>query len=226
MGVLILKPEDLQGLVSMKDAIDAVEQGYKESTEFPVINGPRRRVHSPAGVRVSNFPGGVHQLGVMGAQVRAELVVQEGSNQRYDHRELPVHVLHDSSNGRLLAVLFGEIDEKTIGPSSLMAFRTAATSGVGFRYLAPQEASTAGLFGSGGQAANQLLALITERPTINHVKVFSRNPQNRMAFAETYSKAFEVEIEPVDNPEPLLDDVSFDEVFSDEDFFECFVEHL
>jgi len=27
MGVLLLKPSDLQGLVSMKDAIDAVEQG-------------------------------------------------------------------------------------------------------------------------------------------------------------------------------------------------------
>ena len=207
MGVLLLKPNDLQGLVSMKDAIDAVEQGYRESTEYPVINGPRRRVHSPSGVRVSNFPGGVHQLGVMGAQVRAELVVQEGDNQRYDHRELPVHVLHDSTSGRLLAVLFGEIDEKTIGPSSLMAFRTAATSGVGFRHLVRNDASTVGLFGSGGQAANQLLALITERPGIRHVKVFSRSAENREAFAETYAKKFDLEIEPVDSPEPLLERV-------------------
>ena len=53
MGVLLLKPADLQGLVSMKDAIDAIEQGYRESTEFPVINAPRRRVHSPAGYRTS-----------------------------------------------------------------------------------------------------------------------------------------------------------------------------
>ena len=45
MGVLLLKPDDLQGLVSMKEAIDAVEQGYRESTNFPVINAPRRRVH-------------------------------------------------------------------------------------------------------------------------------------------------------------------------------------
>ncbi|PPR10143.1 MAG: Delta(1)-pyrroline-2-carboxylate reductase [Alphaproteobacteria bacterium MarineAlpha11_Bin1] len=207
MTVLLLKPDDLRNLVSMKDAINAVEQGYKESTEFPVINGPRRRVHSPEGVRVSNFPGGVHQLGVMGAQVRAELVVQEGNTQRYGHRELPVHVLHDSSNGRLLAILFGEIVEKTMDPSSLMAFRTAATSGIGFRHLVRRDASIVGLFGSGGQAANQLLALITERPTINLVKVFSRNPENRRVFAETYSIKFGVEIEPVDSPEPLLEDV-------------------
>ena len=207
MGVLILKPRDLQGLVSMKEAINAIEQGYRESSEYPVINAPRRRVHSPAGVRVSNFPGGVHQLGVMGAQVRAELVEQQDENQHYNHRERPVHVLHDSSTGRLLAVLFGEIDEKTIGPSSLMAFRTAATSGVGFRHLVRKDISNAGLFGSGGQAANQLLALKTERPSLKHVKVYSRNKKNRTQFANEYSAKFSIEIEPIERPEPLLENV-------------------
>ena len=207
MGVLLLKPSDLQGLVSMTDAIDAIEQGYRESTEFPVINAPRRRVHSRAGVRVSNFPGGVHALGVIGAQVRAELVVQEGKNQRYAHREQPVHVLHDSHTGHLLAILFDEIDEKTIGPTSLMAFRTAATSGVGFRYLVREDAKTVGLFGSGGQAANQLWALKTERPSIAHVKVYSRDPENRRVFAETYGPKFDIDIVPVDTPDVLLDDV-------------------
>ena len=76
MGVLILRPDELQGLVSMREAIDVIEQGYREAAEFPVINAPRRRVHAPSGVRVSNFPGGVHGLGVIGAQTRAELVHQ------------------------------------------------------------------------------------------------------------------------------------------------------
>ncbi len=48
MGVLILRPDELQGLVSMREAIDAIEQGYREAAEFPVINAPRRRVHSPS----------------------------------------------------------------------------------------------------------------------------------------------------------------------------------
>ena len=205
--VLIVKPAELQGLVGMKEAIDAIEQGYRESTEFPVINAPRRRVHSPAGVRVSNFPGGVHALGVIGAQVRAELVVQEGSNQRYAHRAHPVHVLHDSNTGELLAVLFGEIDEKTIGPSSLMAFRTAAASGVGFRHLVRKNAKKVGLFGTGGQAVNQLWALKTERPGIESVKVYGRDPDRRRAFADKWGPQFGIDITPVDSPDPLLDDV-------------------
>ena len=207
MSILLLKPSDLQGLVGMKDVIDAIEQGYRESTEFPVINAPRRRVHSPAGVRVSNFPGGVHGLGVMGAQVRAELVVQEGANQRYAHREHPVHVLHDSSTGQMLAILFGEIDEKTIGPTSLMAFRTAATSGIGFRHLVREDAETVGLFGTAGQAANQLWALKTERAGIRSVKVYGRDAGRRKKFAETWSEKFSLDITPIDDPDQVIEDV-------------------
>jgi hypothetical protein len=48
MGFLLLCPQDLKGLISMNDAINVVEEGYRGITEFPVINAPRRRVHSPA----------------------------------------------------------------------------------------------------------------------------------------------------------------------------------
>ena len=48
------------------------------------------------------------------------------------------------------------------------------------------------------------LALITERPGIRHVKVFKRG---KPGFAETYAKKFDLEIEPVDSPEPLLERV-------------------
>ena len=88
-----------------------------------------------------------------------------------------------------------------------MAFRTAATSGVGFRYLVPQKARSAGLFGSGGQAAHQLLALLSERPSISKVSVHSRDPANRRNFAETYTKKFGVSIEPVDTPRAAVEPV-------------------
>ncbi|MBM3486996.1 MAG: ornithine cyclodeaminase family protein [Alphaproteobacteria bacterium] len=206
MGVLLLKPADLGGLVTMRQAIDDVEQAYREAADYPVINAPRRRVHSPAGVRVSNFPGGVHGMGVIGAEVRAELVRQADGNQTYARREHPIYVLHDSSTGALLAIVIGEIDEKTLGCTSLMALRTAAASGVGFRHLVRRDATTAGLFGSAGQAANQLLALLTERP-IRSVKVYSRDPANRRRFAETYGPKFGIAITPVDSPREVVTDV-------------------
>ncbi len=74
MAVLLLRPEELQGLVTMKEAIDIVEQAYRETYEYPAIGAPRRRVHSPANVRVSNFPGGVHALGVIGTGTRPDKI--------------------------------------------------------------------------------------------------------------------------------------------------------
>jgi ornithine cyclodeaminase/alanine dehydrogenase-like protein (mu-crystallin family) len=204
---ILLRPHELHGLVDMKSAIDAVCEAYRGATEYPVINAPRRRVHAPSGVRVSNFPGGVHALGVIGSGTRAELVRQAGSNQSYDFREHPVHVLNDSRTAELLAITLGEVTEKTLGPSSLMAFRTAATSGVGFRYLVSENARTAGLFGSGGQAAHQLLALLTERPSIASVRVYSRDSENRRSFADRYAKMFGVEIEPVASPQAAVEAV-------------------
>lgn len=44
---LLLHPEDLVDLVSMKDAVEAMEQAYSEATKWPIVNAPRRRIHSP-----------------------------------------------------------------------------------------------------------------------------------------------------------------------------------
>ena len=68
-SLLFLRPQDLKGLITMAEAIEAVEQGYREAEDFPIVNAPRRRVHSPDGVRVSNFPGGIPGLGVIGSLI-------------------------------------------------------------------------------------------------------------------------------------------------------------
>ena len=207
MAVLLLRPEELQGLVTMKEAIDIVEQAYRETYEYPAIGAPRRRVHSPADVRVSNFPGGVHALGVIGTGTRPDKINPGGDTQTKAFRGYPIHLVHDSNTGHLLSIMIGEVDEKTLGYTSVMSLRTAATSGVGFRYLPRKDVAAAGLFGSAGQAANQLLALITERPSIKTVKVYSRSADNRRNFADKYGEKFGIDITPVDSPREVVRDV-------------------
>jgi hypothetical protein len=65
--VLLLRPDEITDVIDMAQAIDLVEQGYREAQEFPIINAPRRRVHSRNNVRISSFPGGVDGLGVIGS---------------------------------------------------------------------------------------------------------------------------------------------------------------
>ena len=172
--VLLLRPQEIKDVIDIKQAIDLVEQGYREAHGFPIINAPRRRVHSKKNVRISNFPGGVDGLGVIGSLTRGEQVMHDPSSQEYPYREHPVYLLWDSTTARLRCIMIGEITEKRIGFSSLMALRTAATSGVGFRYLVRKDLKVAGVFGAGGQALHKILALQNERP-IETYKVFSRN---------------------------------------------------
>jgi ornithine cyclodeaminase len=198
-SVLILRPQDLVDVVTMGEAIDLVEQGYREASEFPLINAPRRRVHSRKNVRVSSFPGGIDGLGVIGSLTRAESVAHDPKTQVYPCREHPVYVLWDSQTSELQAILIGEIAEKSIGSSGLMALRTAATSGVGFRHLVRKDARTAGVYGTGAQALHKVLALNNER-RIERYQVFSRNPDNRTRFCERMSRLVDAEFIALDNP--------------------------
>jgi ornithine cyclodeaminase/alanine dehydrogenase-like protein (mu-crystallin family) len=201
--ILLLRPQEIKDVITMAEAIDLVDQGYKEAATFPIINAPRRRVHSKKNVRVSNFPGGVDGLGVIGSLTRGEQVAHDPTNQNYPYREHPVYLLWDSATARLQSIMIGEIVEKQVGFSSIMALRTAATSGVGFRYMARKDSKKVGLYGTGGQALHKLLALKNERP-IEHVKVYSRNPENRSKFAEKASQLLGVDVTAVDSPREAI----------------------
>jgi ornithine cyclodeaminase/alanine dehydrogenase-like protein (mu-crystallin family) len=201
--VLLLRPQDMADVIEMSKAIDLVEQGYREAQDFPIINAPRRRVHSRKNVRISNFPGGVDGLGVIGSLTRAEQVAAGPANQDYAYREHPVYLLWNSQTARLQCIMLGEIVEKRVGASSLMALRTAATSGVGFRHLVRRNAKVAGVYGSGGQALHKVLALQNERK-IETYKVFSRNTDNRRQFCTRMAHMIDAEFIPVDTPREVM----------------------
>ena len=182
-SILVIRPEEVTDLIGMAEAIDLVEDGYRGAVDFPLINAPRRRVHSPANVRVSNFPGGIAALGVIGSLTRGETISHVPESQDLNYREHPVYLLWDSRSAELRAIIMGEITEKRVGFSSVMALRTGATTGVGIRHLARADAETAGVYGTGGQALHKVLAADCERP-IKRYKVFSRNPDNVRRFIE------------------------------------------
>ena len=204
--VLFLGPTEIKGMITMAEAVAAIEQGYREAEDFPLVNAPRRRVHSPDGVRVSNFPGGIPGLGVIGSLTRGETLAHDATSQTLGHREHPVYNLWDSRTAELKAILIGEIFDERTGFSSIMAFRTGATTGVGIKHLARTDAKSVGLYGTGGQAVNKVLALAAVRD-IEHIKVYSRSEKNRRAFVERMSPMVEIDMIPVDDPREVMRDV-------------------
>jgi len=83
----------------------------------------------------------------------------------------------------------------------LNSLRVGATAGVAARYLAPSRAQTVGLLGSGWQAPPQLFALRAAMPTLQKIRVYSRTPAHRQAFAEQMTSRLDLPVEACDSAE-------------------------
>ena len=62
--VLLLRPEEIDGLITMKEAIKVVEEGFRQWTQRPDFSEVRHCTHMPSNVRVSVHQGGLPSVGV------------------------------------------------------------------------------------------------------------------------------------------------------------------
>jgi alanine dehydrogenase len=204
MQPLLVSPQEIRGIVSMSEAVEAVRLGFREWGENALLNAPRRRIHIPTGVRVSVHQGGVPAAKATGLMTHCEWVKPMASEQVYPRLNHPVIVLYDSAEGELKGIIVGEITCAELPDNiAVTGLRTAATSAVGTDLLARPDATSLGLFGAAGQAKNHLLALMQVRK-LRKVKVYSRNPDNRKKFAEEMAPLTQLDIEPVGSAEEAV----------------------
>ncbi len=90
-----------------------------------------------------------------------------------------------------------------IHDSVMQKLRVGATSAIGARVLARQDASVLGLFGSGWQAGAHLEALRLVRP-LREVRVYSPTRARREKFAEEMSARFNLAVRAVDDPADVV----------------------
>ena len=156
---LLIRAEDVNGLLTIEEAIDAVEAGFREWGNSPELNAPRKRIMTPDGVRVSVHPGGIPSLGGIGVLAHSEHVAVSKEVQTYHNMGGPVTVLFDVKDGSLMAILVGRVALKELPAERPTPIRTAATSAVGTRCLARENSKVLGILGAGGEAKYHLLAL-------------------------------------------------------------------
>ena len=84
--------------------------------------------------------------------------------------------------------------------------RVVATAGVGMKYLAREDAETAGLLGTGMMAGGYVEVIRAVRPGVKRIKVYSPNVSHREEFARHWSGLLEIEIIPVDSEEEAVRD--------------------
>ena len=203
----LVLPGEIRGIVSMREAIEAVRMGFREWGEDTQVNAPRRRVHIPTGVRVSVHQGGVPGAGATGLMTHCEWVKPMADRQEYPRLNHPVIVLYDASEGELKGIIVGEITCSELPNNvAITGLRTAATSAVGTDVLARKDSQRLGILGSRGQAKNHLVALVAVRK-IREVKVYSPNRDNCRSFAEEMGPLLNINIEPVSSPKEAVQGV-------------------
>lgn len=203
--VLVLKNEQLEGLVPMADEIDAIEQAYREMGEGSAVNSPRARIRVQAPGKkpgfqyyFNNIMGLVPGMKSMGLRIDStfsdEVEVAGARRRIYPGDYVGLVFLFDMEDCSLLSIM----DDHYVS-----VLRVGATSGVAARHLARGDARVMGLVGSGEQARTQLLAACAVRP-LEKVKVFSPTRANRERFAEEMTEQAGVEIVPVRSAEEAV----------------------
>jgi ornithine cyclodeaminase len=86
---------------------------------------------------------------------------------------------------------------------TVTAMRTGAASGVGARLMSRSDANVMALFGAGVQAEWQIRAVLAARP-IREVRVYSRTPGPREAFAAAMDADVPASVRAVDSPEAAV----------------------
>jgi ornithine cyclodeaminase/alanine dehydrogenase-like protein (mu-crystallin family) len=178
---LLIKAEELKGLITIPEAIAAVRDGFRDQGEKPAYSAPRIRIQHEDR-RVSVHPGGCHRLQVAGMFIHVERFTFKGGAQQYEKAGKRVYVAYDSETAELKCIVVGSLPLFNEPPEDWFGTETPITGAVGTDILARRDCKVLGLYGTGRQARRHLVTMCTIRPSIEEVRVFSRSSDNRAAF--------------------------------------------
>ena len=198
--MLILRPEEVEGVLTMGEAIEAVDKACADWGRSPHINPTRRRLHS-GDARLSTMPAALPSKEKIGLRIQTETLAVSGGVQTYPSRSPLVDVIFDTRTAAPLAVIISSTqrgktaDGIALRTSDLM---TATVSAVGTKWMSRGESRELALLGSGKHARNHLIAMKAIRD-LKQVRVFSPTRANRERFAEEMADVLALDIIPVEN---------------------------
>ena len=170
-----LREKDVVDLVSLNDAIDALEQILDFEGQGTALNAPKALVTW----------GEANSLHALSSALTLGRYCGTKTWINTPNGAIAIFALFDGEAGRLLAV---------IEAASLGALRTAGMAGLATRWLAPVDAREMALVGSGRQALLQVAAVAAVRP-LARIAIFSPTREHQLRFAETVADRFDLVVE-------------------------------
>ncbi len=178
-----LSESDIQKLLTMPLALEAMEQAHKALAEQRAIDVPRARIHLPTGTQ-HVLQAAALELGYIGFKYYYT---------RPTGKSFYVHLMN-TETAKLEAII------EAVWMSMV---RTGAASGVATKHLANPDASVLGQIGAGYQGESQLEAVCQVRK-IRNARVFARNRDKLVAFCGKMSKKTGTAVQPAESAEAAV----------------------
>ncbi|MDA7979236.1 MAG: hypothetical protein MPJ50_10775 [Pirellulales bacterium] len=176
MKIRLLSQEDVRRALAMSRVIELMENAFSALSSGEIESPVRTNVNNDTGTLLYK-PVLWRSQGTFG--IKAVSVFPRNTS-----RQLPVTtglmLLNNGETGLPMALMDAQY---------LTAIRTGAATGLATRLLANQDVTQAALFGTGGQAAMQLEALLCVIP-LERVSVFARDPSKARVFCERHQGQF------------------------------------
>jgi ornithine cyclodeaminase len=191
--VLVLSKEEIESVITIDDAIEAVEEG------FMAYNSGKAVIPFPVALQVPDHSGDVHiKPGYIKGYDTYTVKIASGF---YDNPKagLPAShgmlLLFDSSTGYPLCI---EVDR-----CYLTDLRTAAAGAVAARALAKKDIRRVAVIGTGTQARMQITALSRVRD-FDELRVWGRNPERVNEYVAAMKDSLDARIVPVSTAEEAV----------------------
>ena len=199
--MLILNNEEISSLLSMASCLRVLEKAYNELAAGRAVNRPRTDLYLPSDTSkgvycFKTMEAGLVPEGVVALRINSDVIrweeraggiVKEKVPAAAGEKWVGLILLFSARTGEPLAVFPDGI---------IQGFRVAASSALAARFLAREDSSTLGIFGSGWQARAHASAMCAVRP-IKRIKVYSPTRANREAYAEEVGNELGISVEPV-----------------------------
>lgn len=201
--MLIIDNADTAKLLTMGDAIEVLDQAYRQLVTTESACRPRTDIQIPTKNRDtvyqwSSVEGG-STSGYFAIRMKSDLIYEQEYNGTRTQEKYCIRpgvycgliLLTSTETGEPLALLNDGVPQLT---------RVGADGGIGVRYMANPAAEVVGMLGSGGMSRTHMEAFLHVRPGLKRLQVYSPTRANRERFGREMAERCGVEVKVCDEP--------------------------
>lgn len=193
--VRILTKSNVAELLNMADALEYVEEAYKQLTLGNAFVPQRIAITDPAPGLTLVMPGIIG--GEMSALATKIVSVYKKNPDKYNMPTVLAKVMiQDINTGDIVGIMDGSL---------ITAMRTGAATGVSVKYLARKDSTTMGIYSAGVQARKQVSGVYYGLgQKLEKCKVFDLNKNTSESFKMEIEKELGIDVEITDTGDELL----------------------